>query len=84
MSYTYDSLMTAVYNLMDFFIRIAGLAVVAVVVWYGLQMVMSRGDAAKFSDAKKGLTWSLVGALVIFGVWTIILSIKAFVGSIGQ
>lgn len=82
--YTYDGLMNVVNNLVSFLIRMAGLAVVATIVWYGIRMVTAGGDGAKFQEAKKGLTWALVGAAVIFGVWTIILSIRAFVGSIGQ
>lgn len=82
--YSYNGLMNIVNTLVSFLIRMAGLAVVATLIWYGIRMATAGGDSAKFTEAKKGFTWALVGAAVIFGVWTIILSIKAFVGSIGQ
>jgi len=62
---------------------VASLAVVVILVWYGLQMVFARGDPTKFSSAKKGLTTALVGAVVIFGVWTIIATVHYFVGALG-
>jgi type IV secretory pathway VirB2 component (pilin) len=81
--YTYEGLMDAVWNLVDFLMRIAGLAVVVAIVWFGLRMAMARGEAAKYEDAKKGLKWAIIGAVTIFGVWTIIATIHSFVGALG-
>jgi succinate dehydrogenase hydrophobic anchor subunit len=83
MSYTYQGLMAAVENLVNFLIRMASLAVVVVIVWYGLQMVLAKGDAAKYGNARKGFNSALIGALVIFGVWTIIATIQYFAQSLG-
>jgi hypothetical protein len=81
-TYTYQGLLNILYNLIGYLIRIAGVAVVAVITWFGLQMVFARGDPTKYGKAKTGLLWAVVGAAVIFGVYTIILSIRAFVNSL--
>jgi hypothetical protein len=47
-------------------------------------MVMSRGEPAKFAAAKKGLLLAIVGSLVIFGVYTIIQTVRGGVQSIGN
>ena len=81
--YTYEGLMDAVWNLVSFLMRIASLAVVVAIVWFGLRMAFSRGDAAKYEKAKEGLKWALIGAVVTFGVWTIIATVHSFVGALG-
>lgn len=81
-TYSYQSLMVAVNNIVDFLMRVASLAVVVVIVWYGLKMAMAKGDEGAYSAARKGLTSALIGAVVIFGVWTIIFTIRYFVGTL--
>lgn len=80
--YTYQGLMNVVNNLVDFLLRVGGIAVVAGIIWYGLKMALARGDEAKFSDAKKGLTWALIAAAVVFGAGTIIATVKLFVNNL--
>lgn len=82
--YTYQGMLNILYNLVEFLLRIAAFACVAVLAWFGLKMVLSRGDQTKFADAKKGLTWAIIGTVVIFGVYTIIATIKAAVDSVGR
>lgn len=82
--FTYDRLVRIATELIKILLQIAELAAVGAVVWYGLQMVLSRGDAAKFASAKKGLGLAIVGALVIFGVYTIIATIQGGVRSVGN
>lgn len=61
-------------------IRFAIIAVAVAIVLYGILFLKSRGSPEGMAYAKKSLTWGLVGALVIFGVFTIILSIAAVIG----
>lgn len=83
-AYTFDGLMNIAGNLVGVLTNVAWLAATAVIVWYGVKMILARGDETKFAEAKKGLTWAIVGSLVMFGVWTIILTLRAFVDSISR
>lgn len=82
--FTYQRLVTIANELVKIALRIIGVIGVIMVVWFGLQMVMSRGDATKFGEARKGLLWALVGLLVVFGVWTIIATVQKAVESVGS
>lgn len=82
--FTYEKLVDIAEGLVNLLLQMLELVAVGAIVWYGLQMVLSRGDAAKFSKAKKGLGLAIVGALVIFGVYTIIATIRGGVQSVGQ
>jgi len=71
----------------------AGLACYAVrfgiiifVIWMiytGIRFLISRGDPTAYGEAKKMFLYSLIGGLLIYGVYTIILTISLFItGSI--
>lgn len=81
--FTYDKLIEVANRLVLFILRVAGFAVVGVVVYYGVRMVMAGNDSAAYAAARKGLNWALIGALVIFGVYTIIATIQGAVESLG-
>lgn len=74
--FTYDNLRRSMYYVLATILQLAGLAAVAAVVYYGIRMAVSRGDSAKFSEAKKGLLYALLGAAVIFGVYTILATVR--------
>src|SRR3989344_5532678 len=61
-------------------IRFAIITVAIMMVFYGILFLKSRGSPQGMTNAKKALTWGLVGGLVIFGVFTIILSVVSFIG----
>jgi TRAP-type C4-dicarboxylate transport system permease small subunit len=82
--FTYARLVRIVVALVNIILQICELAAVGFIVWYGLRMVMSKGDPAKFSEAKKGLGLAIVGALVIFGVYTIIATVQGGVQGLGN
>jgi TRAP-type C4-dicarboxylate transport system permease small subunit len=82
--FTYQKLVRIAERLVNFLLQLAELAVVGAIIWYGLQMVISKGDATKFAKAKKGLGLSILGAVVIFGVYTIIATLRGGVESVGQ
>ena len=81
--FTYDKLIEVANRLVQFILRVAGFAVVGVIVYYGVRMVIAGNDAAKYAEARKGLNYALIGALVIFGVYTIIATIQGAVESLG-
>ena len=80
---TYEGLMNTVYSLLATILQMADLAAVAAIVWFGVRMALSRGDPAKFNEAKKGLIYACIGAVIIFGVYTILATVRGAVGSIG-
>jgi len=82
--FTYEKLVRIVTGLVNIFLEIAGIAAVMAIVYYGFRMVISRGDAGAFTAAKKGLGLAVVGAIVIFGVYTIIATVYQGVRSVGN
>ncbi len=62
------------------FIRFGIIAVAIMITVYGILFLRSRGSPQGLAYAKKALNWGLVGAVVILGVFTIVLSLSAVVG----
>ena len=65
---------------------ITGIIVVVVIIWImysGFKFLTSLGDPAAYSEAKKNFYWSLVGMVLIFGVYTIIVTVATFLGYSG-
>lgn len=73
-------LVNLVGGLACYFIRFGMVAVVVAFVVYGIMFLKSRGNPQEFGGARKSLAWGVVGGLVIFGVFTIILSVSEIVG----
>jgi hypothetical protein len=71
---------TLINNLACRFIQFAIIVFVIMLIVYGLMFFKGRGTPQGMTDSKKALTWGLVGGLVIFSVFTIILSVASFVG----
>jgi hypothetical protein len=69
---------TLIEGVLNFLIYFASIAMTGFIIVAGLRMVMSRGDAAKFGDAKKMLYNALIGAAVILGVGLILNTIANF------
>ena len=83
-SFTYQNLVKMVTELVKIGLQVAELLAVIMIAWFGLRMVLSRGDAAQFTTARKNLMLALVGAIVIFGVYTIIATVQGAVQSVGN
>lgn len=60
-------------------VRFALIAVVIMIVFSGIALVLSRGNPTAYLSAKKAFLYSLLGAFVIYGVYTLILSISLLV-----
>ena len=63
-----------------YFIQFAVITFGGMLIIYGLMFFKSRGSPQGMTEAKKALTWGLVGGLVIFSVFTIILSVASLFG----
>ncbi len=57
------------------FSRIILVFMVIALIFYGLQMLTSRGNESKFTAAKKSLGYAVLGVIVILGAYTIITTI---------
>ncbi len=78
---TFDRVIGILTSFTCWFTQIALLLTVGAIVVYGLQMAISRDNVEMFTKAKKSLGWAIVGAFVIFGVYTIIATVANAVGA---
>lgn len=61
--------------------RLAAILFVIWTIYAGIKFILARGNPTAFSEAKKTFFYSLLGGLIIYGVYTIILSIAALLGA---
>lgn len=74
--FTYDKLVGMLESLVTNVLGLGLTVATAVVVYYGFQMAFSRGDAATFTKAKEHLMTAALGAVLLFGVYTVIATIQ--------
>jgi len=75
-----DGLMNIIKGLACWIVNAALILIVVAVVFYGIQFLISRGDPGKVGDARKALTWGVVGIIVILGAYTIIATVGYYIG----
>ena len=63
-----------------YFIQFALILFGVWILYVGIRFLMSRGDATGYGQAKKTFIYSLVGGLIVYGVYTIIVSVLSFFG----
>jgi hypothetical protein len=72
------------YNLLSglacYLIRFAIIFTAIMFIIYGISFLSSRGSSQGMISAKTALTRGIIGALVVFGVFTIILTVANIVG----
>ena len=81
---TWDKVKYAMYYLLQNILVVAGLAATGAVIYYGVMMATARDNATQFNSARKGVLYAALGALIIFGVYTILSTVRGAVNSIGQ
>lgn len=59
---------------------IAGVLVFAMLVWGGIQWIMSGGDKAKTEEARNRITAALVGLAIVAAAWAVMKLIEYFFG----
>src|SRR3989338_8456894 len=62
----------------EFLFILAGIIMGIVIVWAGIVYMAAGSDATRVNKAKAILKWGIVGAIVIFGVETIINTLQNF------
>lgn len=82
--FTYAKLKATALALAKTFTELVGLALVIGVVFYGLRMILARGDETAFRTAKTGLTNAMIGTLIVYGAHTIIATLYNAVHSVGR
>lgn len=77
-------------NLTSFFLAIVNvvikygaLLIVLMIVYAGFKFVVAQGNSEKVSEARKMLTWIVVGAFVLLGVYVIRAAICGTIGQLG-
>ena len=77
-------------NLTSFFLAIVNvviqygaLLIVLMIVFAGFKFVMAQGNSEKVSEARKMLTWIVVGAFVLLGVYVIRAAICGTLNQLG-
>ncbi len=53
------------------------------IIYSGLKLVMAKGNEESIKDAKKGLTWAIIGSGILIGAWTIMKILQSTVESLG-
>lgn len=67
-------------NVINASLAIAGIAAVFLIVFSGIQYIMSRGDKERIEEARKRLTWAIIGLIFIVSSFLIITFISQFTG----
>jgi len=62
---TLDCVPIILQNVINFLIGFAGVVSVLLIVWAGIRFVLSEGDKEKIVNARKTLTYALLGLLVV-------------------
>ena len=67
----YTNINSFILAIVDVVIQYGALLVVFFIVFSGFKFVTAQGNSEKISEAKKMLTWVIVGAFVLLGVYVI-------------
>lgn len=61
-----------VLNIVDIMIRLAGIVVVAMIIWGGFKYIRSQGEPSKLSDAKDTILNSIIGLVIVIAAVAIV------------
>jgi cell division protein FtsW (lipid II flippase) len=81
--FTYQRLVTIAWELVRILLLLGEAIAVGFIVFYGIRMVTARGNPEAFSEAKRNLIWAAVGVAVMFGAYTIVVSLRSAVETLG-
>lgn len=75
---TLEGIQLFIEDIVTYFMEISGVIIVGVMVYAGIRMASAGGTPAKFEEGKKMLIQAAWGAVVVFGVGTIVKTIAGF------
>jgi len=61
-------------------VRLAMILFAIWIIYSGIKFILSRGNPEAYGQAKKNLIYALAGGLIVYGVYTIILTIAGLIG----
>jgi len=79
----FDNLTSFFLALVNTVIQYGALLIVLFIVFAGFKFVTAQGNSEKISEARQMLTWIVVGAFVLLGVYVIRAAICGTVGQLG-
>jgi len=80
--FTFDRVVNIAYGLIQFLFTVGWWIAVIMIVWFGLQMMISGSNAERYTGARRGLTWAIIGLAVIIGANILVLAIRRAVAGI--
>jgi hypothetical protein len=66
-----EDIMGLIRAIVDFILKIGAAVVIIFVIYAGFQFVTAQGNEDKISKAKTAFFWTIVGALIILGAYTL-------------
>lgn len=73
-------LQETIQRIINLSVGFAFIALAVVLVWGGIQYIMSGGDPKQIGKAQSTFTWALLGILFLGIAWLILLLVQAFTG----
>lgn len=80
--FTYDRLVGILNYLVENALLLGGLIAVGAIVYYGMRMSMARSEPKNYLEAKESLIKAVIGAALIFGVYTVINTVQGLAGTL--
>ena len=69
---------TDIYQILTIALTIFGAIAVIVVIWAGIQMILSQGNSEKVAQARRGIIYAVAGLIVIFFAQVLVQFIKTW------
>ena len=66
-------------SILQFVVQIGTIVVILMLVYVGYKFVVAQGKATEIQDARRMLTWTIIGALILLGAQVIASGIQATV-----
>lgn len=66
-----------VYGILTVALNIFGAIAVIVVIWAGIQLIISQGNSEKVAQARRSIIYAIAGLVIIFIAQAVVLYIKS-------
>lgn len=63
-------------------IPVGGVVAVIMIMYSGFLFVIARGNSTKIDEAKRAITWAVIGAMILLGAWVLSTAIQNTVNSL--
>ena len=79
---TFDRVVGIAYGLVQFLFLAAFWIAAIMIAWFGLQMILSGQNPERFTSAKRGLMYTVIGFAVAIGANLIVLALRRAVAGL--